>query len=104
MKPYVSFQKLLMKDLKDPNEAAAYLSAALEEGDKEFFLVALKDVLTAQGGMTKISRLAKLHRVSLYKMLSKNGNPGIDSLIALLNAIGFQLVIAAKKPKLRKAA
>ncbi len=104
MKPYVSFNKLLLTDLKNPEMAAGYLNAALEDGDKEFFLVALRDVLSAQGGMTKISRLAKLHRVSLYKMLSKNGNPGIDSLIALLNAIGFQLVVARKKPKMRKAA
>jgi len=105
MKPYVSYHKILIEDLKkNPLEAAAYLNVALEEGDRESFLLALRNVLEAYGGMTKISRLAKLHRVSLYKMLSKNGNPGIDSLMALLNSIGFRLVISAKKTNLRKAA
>ncbi len=106
MKPYVEYRKLIIKDLrKDPQEAAAYLSACLEDDDRRVFLIALRDVIDAYGGMTKISRLAKLHRVSLYKMLSEKGNPGVDSLMAILGAIGFRLQIAKKqKQKVRKAA
>ncbi len=104
MKPYVTHHAFLMKYLKDPEHAAGYLNVSLEEGTRESFLLAMRNVLEAYGGMTKISRLSKLHRVSLYKMLSKKGNPGINSLMTLLNSIGFQLVISAKNPKLRKAA
>lgn len=105
MKAAVSYHEDLIKDLKkSPREAIGYLNAALEDGNKEVFLLALRNVLEAYGGMTKISRSSKLHRVSLYKMLSKNGNPGIDSLIAVLNAIGVQFRIAEKKPRLKKAA
>lgn len=105
MKAAVSYHKLLIQDLrKDPREAIGYLNACLEEGDKEVFLLALKDVLEAYGGMTKMARSSKLHRVSLYKMFSKNGNPGIDSLIAVLNVLGIQFQVTAKRSRLRKAA
>ena len=99
-----SYQKDLIEDLKDPREAIGYLNAALEDGNKQVFLLALRNVIEAYGGMTKISRASKLHRVSLYKMLSKKGNPGIHSLMTLLNAIGFQILISANNSKLRKAA
>jgi probable addiction module antidote protein len=105
MKAAVSYHKTLIEDLrKDPQEAIGYLNAALEDGDKEVFLLALRDVLEAFGGMTKISRSSKLHRVSLYKMLSKKGNPGIESIIAVLNAIGIQFRVAEKNSRLRRAA
>ena len=40
-------QKSLLETLKDSKEAAAYLNAALEEGDNELFLLALKNVVKA---------------------------------------------------------
>jgi probable addiction module antidote protein len=105
MKPYVDYHKLLIRDLrKDPREAIGYLNAALEEGDKNVFLLALRDVLEAYGGMTKASRLSKLHRVSLYKMFSKKGNPGIESVIAVLNALHIQFRVAEKPSRAKKAA
>jgi probable addiction module antidote protein len=105
MKAAVSYHDDLIEDLrKNPREAITYLNVALEDGDKEVFLLALKNVLEAYGGMTKISRSTKLHRVSLYKMFSKKGNPGIDSVIAVLNALGIQLQVAEKKTRRRKAA
>ena len=96
MKPYRSFQELLIKDLKDPEHAAAYLNAVLEEGDKQLFLEALRDVLEAQGGMTFISRKTKMNRVSLYKMLSKKGNPEFNSILLLLRALRVKFQIAPK--------
>ena len=105
MKAAVPYHDYLMRDLrKNPKEAISYLNVALEDGDKEVFLLALKNVLEAYGGMTKISRSTKLHRVSLYKMFSKKGNPGIDSLIAVLNALGIQFQVAKKSGRRSKAA
>ena len=46
--------------------------------------------------MTLVARASSLHRVSLYKMLSRHGNPGIDSLISLLDALGAQLRITER--------
>ena len=104
MTPATSYRKSLHRDLKNPKEAAAYLNAALEEGNKESFLLALRNVLDAQGGMTKFSRHTKLNRVSLCKMLSRSGNPELESLISLLSALGvkFQITVGSKS-KLKAA-
>ncbi len=50
-----SYQEDLLKSLQDPIEAQAYLNAALSEG-KEVFFLALKDVVDAQKGMTKLAK------------------------------------------------
>ena len=96
MKPAVSHYEELRKILKDPEEASAYLNAALEAGDKKAFLFALKNVLEARGGMTQISRHSKMNRVSLYKMLSANGNPGFENILRLLQTAGIRLQAAPK--------
>lgn len=105
MKPSVSYHKFLIKRLKDPEEAAGYLTVALEEGDYEMFLVALRNVAEAYGGLLKLSRKTKLSRPNLYRMLSKNGRPEIHSLYRILKAFGLTLsVLPAKNPPLKKAA
>lgn len=50
------YEEGLVEDLKVPEEATEYLNAALEEDDKEVFLLALKQVTMAQGGITKIAK------------------------------------------------
>ena len=106
MKPSRSYHEDLIEDLKDSEEATAYLNAALEEGDEKAFLLALKNVLEAHGGLSKFARHTKLNRVSLYKMLSKQGNPEWGSIISLLNAVGvrFQIVEKAFSRPHKKAA
>jgi len=86
----------LIEALKKPEEAAAYLNAALEEGDKDMFLVALRNVAEARGGMAKLSRRAKLNRANLYKVFSKHGNPEMQTLTHILNKFGLRLAVAAK--------
>ena len=85
-------QKSLLETLKDPKEAAEYLNAALEEGDNELFLLALKNVVKASG-VTKIARKANLNRENLYKMLSEKGNPELASLWSILSSIGLKISI-----------
>ena len=92
MKPYKDYDAYLLKSLKDPIEAAAYLNAALEENDPSLFLTAYYNVARAHG-MQKIADRAKIHRVSLKKMLSKNGNPEWKSLFRVLTASKLRLRI-----------
>lgn len=93
------FNELLIESLQDPQEAIAYLNAALEEckdGSKEsqeLLLLALRNVAVAQGGFKKLSHKTKLGRESLYKTLSKKGNPKLTTLTTLINAMGFDLQI-----------
>ena len=78
--------------LVDPEEAAAYLNAALEENDQEVFLLALRDIAEARG-FARIARDTSLNRENLYRMLSSTGNPQLSSLNALLRSIGLRLSV-----------
>lgn len=97
MKKSKAYQSDLIESLRDPGEAEAYLNAALEENDQELFLLALRNVAEAQGGVAQLAEKAKLNRESLYKTLSERGNPEFRSLEALLHALGFRLAVAANR-------
>ena len=96
MKPAKSYHESLIRALKDPSEAAEYLNAALEEGDGKMFLVALRNVAEARGGMAKLSRTTRLNRANLYKVFSKHGNPEIQTLSSVLHTFGLRLAVAAE--------
>lgn len=93
----VDYQDKLIARLKDRDYAIAYLNAAIEDGlkdnkeSKELFLRALKNVAQAQGSMSDLAKRAQMRREHLYRMLSKGGNPELNSLAAVLNAMGFSL-------------
>jgi probable addiction module antidote protein len=92
-----SYHEDLIESLQNPREAEAYLNAALEEEDPELFLLALRNVTEAQGGVAQLAEKTKLNRESLYKMLSERGNPELRSLEALLHALGFRLAVTAAR-------
>ncbi len=93
----VSYQAWLLEHLKDPDEARAYLEVALEEyeedGDKEAFLMALRNVADAQGGISTLARRTRLNREHLYRALSAKGNPRLDTIGTILHALGFRLSV-----------
>jgi len=96
----VDYEKDLLESLKDPEEAIAYLNAAMEDGDLGVFLLALQDVIKAGPlGITGTAKKAKLERTHLYRMLSEEGNPELKSMSSVLNTLGFQFQIAYKKLK-----
>ncbi len=104
-----TYQEDLRASLKDPQEAAAYLNAAIEDGDRAVFLLALRNVAAAHGGMAAIAEKARLSRESLYRMLSKKGNPEIRSIFILLHSMGLKLAVepeikGARKRTAKKAA
>ena len=79
--------------LKDPEYAAIYLEECLVDGNIELFQEALRDVAKAQGGMTAVSEQAKLNRESLYKALSKQGKPQMETITKVLAALGMRFSI-----------
>src|SRR3984893_4528733 len=91
------YQDFLIEQLKDHDEAVAYLNAALEEslkGDEEsqhLFLLALRNVAEAQGGVGALAKKAHVGRESLYKSLSEKGNPTWHTLVSLCVAMGLNL-------------
>ena len=80
-------------------EAVLYLDAALEEYQKdnnvEALLLALRNVTEAQGGIGKFSSITHLNRETLYRTLSKKGNPKLQTLGLILSGLGFQLSVKA---------
>jgi len=97
-----SYREGLLKSLRNPEEATHYLNACLEDGDPRVFLLALRDVADAHGGIGAISHDADLNRESLYRMLSKAGNPSLNSLSAVLRACGLRLAVESAAPRRSK--
>lgn len=93
------YRESLLESLRNPDEAAQYLSACLEDEDAHVFLLALRDVAEAHGGIRALSRTAHLNRESLYRMLSRSGNPSLDSLAAVLSACGMRLAVQSTQPR-----
>ena len=92
-----SYKENLLESLKDPETAAEYLTACLDDGDVDVFLLALRDVAEAQGGIRKLSGRARLNRENLYRMLSGSGNPPLTSLDSVLSSLGLRLAVAVKQ-------
>ncbi|MGY2046767.1 addiction module antidote protein [Methylobacterium sp. JK268] len=89
IKPYDSAQYL------DSDTAVAeYLAAAIEENDPALFRHALGVVARARG-MTQIAREAGLSRESLYRALSDEGNPSLDTALRVLKALNVRLTATA---------
>lgn len=77
----------------DPDMALDYLRAAFdeldEEGGESAFLMALRHVVEAQGGMAAVAERAKVSRESLYRALSPKGNPTLRTMTAVIRATGI---------------
>ena len=97
MSKSINYHDYLIESLKDPSEAAGYLNAALDDGDIDGFLEALRNVVEAYGGMSKLSKESAKGRNSLYKTISSNGNPYLRNTNEILNALGFHLSVAPNK-------
>lgn len=82
------------KHLADPEIASEYLNEAFESGDQAEILLALRNLAEAQNnGVSGVAARTNASRASLYKTLSKNGNPKLDNLSKLLHSMGLQLCV-----------
>ncbi|MEB3165915.1 MAG: addiction module antidote protein [Cyanobacteriota bacterium] len=79
--------------LNSIDDVAAYLQAALEDGDAQLVAAALGDIAKARG-MTQIARESGLGRESLYKSLSSSGNPELATVLKVISALGLQLHVS----------
>lgn len=88
------FEDHLHEMLQDSEFAVVYIQTALEDGGIEEFLHALREVAIAQGGVQKVAEESKHGRESLYKSLSKQGNPRIKTLDDVLHALEMRISVA----------
>ena len=87
---------------KDPKFAAEYLNDVLEDGDQEEVMIALRRIAHAFGGVPKLAESAKLNATTLYRTLSREGNPELRSMTALLKAMGLRLAVQPIRTSVRK--
>ncbi len=80
--------------LKTAEDVANYLEAVFEDGDPALIAAALGDIARSKG-MTKIARAAGVGRESLYKALSRGGNPELATVLKVMRALGLKLKVAA---------
>ncbi len=84
--------------LKDADYATGVLSEAIqklaESGDAQTFLLTLRKLTKAQGGMTALSKRIGINRQNLYRTFASTGNPKFRSLGAILKGLGYKLAIA----------
>ncbi len=86
---------------KHPEDAVEYLKVSFEEyqkdGDAQSLLLALRTVAEVQGGIPTLARKTKMNRQSLYKALSADGNPRLDTIGAILGGLGYRLSLVPLK-------
>jgi probable addiction module antidote protein len=82
--------------IRSPEDAAAYLSAALEENDPAAFRRALADVARAQK-ISAVAGASKLGRESLDKAISQSGEPSLNTVQQVMSALGLTLTVVPVK-------
>lgn len=78
--------------IDSPEAVAAFLDAALEDGDAQIIAATLGDIARSQG-MAMIAERTGLAREALYKSLSAEGNPRLTTLLGVLKAMGLRLSV-----------
>lgn len=93
-KASISHEEATIRELRDdPDYAAEYLKAALEDSDEpKVLLIALRQLAKARG-IAKIAKQAHIERESLYRALSPNGNPRFSTIMAITKALGLTLTV-----------
>ena len=83
--------------LETPEEMAAYLEAYIEEseGDAAFIAKTLGDIARAKG-LTQIAGETGLSRESLYKELSGDRSPSLDTILKVVAALGLKFSASVK--------
>jgi probable addiction module antidote protein len=90
--------------LESEEDFAFFLSDAMETGDAAYIAHALGVVARARG-MSAVAKEAGLSRENLYRALSEDGNPELDTLLKVFNALGIKISLAVgEQPKRRRAA
>lgn len=83
--------------VRTPEEAALFLSDALESGDPKVVAAALGVVARAKGA-SQIAQAAGVSRASLYSGLSDAGNPTLGLMMSVLRELGLELRVTRRVP------
>jgi probable addiction module antidote protein len=92
--PFRSHEEATIESLRaDPALAAEYLNRVLEDGSVQELMLAMRRLADALGGVPKLAGKARLNVTTLYRTLSKKGNPELRSMNSMLKAMGLRLAV-----------
>ena len=98
MREMGNWHEYLIERLTNPEKARSYLNVSLEEyqadGDLPFFLLGLRNVVEAQGGVPILAKRIGIVPEELSEILSGEAAPRLDTFISILTALGYRLSIA----------
>lgn len=81
--------------LRTDEDVRMYLEACFDEaGDDAAFLAHAFGVVARARGMMQLARETGLSREALYRSLSEEGNPTLDTLLKVTRALGLKLTVA----------
>ena len=82
--------------IETKEDVIANLSVALESCDTEYSLKIMGDIARSEG-MSQIARELGVTREGLYKSLAPTGNPSFETILKLLDILGFRLKVEQKE-------
>ncbi len=97
MPTHKSYHAYLIESLKDPAEAAAYLDAVLEDGDREYILLALKNVAEARRSHRVPANETDSAWDYCYQTLAQGKTPDFVLIATLLSELGLKLSVTVKE-------
>ncbi len=97
-KNFINFEDDLLERLKDLEYQKEFLNASLEDytsdGDFKSFFKSLEYVIKVRGSVSEFSKKTNLNRRNLYSMFEGEKKPQLDTIIKVLNELGYSLKIA----------
>jgi len=99
--PTKSHHADLIKRLASARYAAKYLKAALDDGDTQGFLLALRNVVQASRNVSSVARRSQVSRQHIHRLVAGEGNPTLKTLKSVLGAVGIDINF---EPDRKKAA
>lgn len=87
------FDSYLKEWLKDPENAAAFLNTVLVDENRDCFLPALRNVVKAWGNLSLLADLSDISKTTMYRALSRRGNPDFRQIAAMLDTMGLRLTV-----------
>jgi DNA-binding phage protein len=92
-KKYQTFRDYIVEKLKDPEEAQSFLNTAIdaygEDGFTPAFMLSLRYLVEAQGGVNKLAGITHLNKQNLYKVLTGKTAPKLATTFAIIKGLGY---------------
>ena len=92
-----TFNEYFVEKLQNHEEAKAHLELAIEEyekdGDSAAFMLMLRFIVEAQGGIAKLAERSHLNRQNLYKILTGKTTPRFDTTLAIMKGLGYRISV-----------